>query len=232
MPILLNIDTATENASVCITKEDIVLGIAENADQKNHAAFLQPAIQKLLGDTGVTFAEIDAVAVTAGPGSYTGLRVGMASAKGLCYALNKPLITVNTLEVMALAAIQQDQLMANTSNITTYYCPMIDARRMEVFTAMYSSLLEEILSPAAMILDEKSFTTEAEKQRIVFSGNGSEKLAGLIKAAGFVFSKVSHNATHLSVLAAQHFQKNQFASLAYAEPVYLKEFFNTSKPSK
>ncbi|MEK7200188.1 MAG: tRNA (adenosine(37)-N6)-threonylcarbamoyltransferase complex dimerization subunit type 1 TsaB, partial [Bacteroidota bacterium] len=110
MPLLLHIDTATEHASVCLSEGCIVLGLIESDEQKNHASFIQPAIQQLMANSPYSLNQLDAIAVTAGPGSYTGLRVGLASAKGICYALDKPLIMVNTLEVMAQAILSHWQL--------------------------------------------------------------------------------------------------------------------------
>jgi tRNA threonylcarbamoyladenosine biosynthesis protein TsaB len=139
MSLLLHIDTAVENASVCISKNGELIGIAENKNQKDHATWIQPAIQSLMKEAVYNLKELDAVAVSNGPGSYTGLRVGLATAKGLCFALNKPLITLSTLEVMTIAALN-----IPISNIN-YFCPLIDARRMEVFTAIYDISLKTIL---------------------------------------------------------------------------------------
>ena len=132
MLLLLNIDTATEHASVCLSKDGIVLGLIESSEQKNHAAFVQPAIQQIINESDYTLADIDAVAATSGPGSYTGLRVGLASAKGICYALDKPLILVNTLETMAQSILYNYQSTNQPINQSTLLCPLIDARRMEV----------------------------------------------------------------------------------------------------
>jgi tRNA threonylcarbamoyladenosine biosynthesis protein TsaB len=135
MALILNIDTATETGGICIAEEGKTLAMAVNPEQKDHASWLHPAVEKIMRDAGCGMKDLQAVAVTAGPGSYTGLRVGMAAAKGFCYALGIPLITENTLKVMALAAKEQapgDGLL----------CPMIDARRMEVFTAVYQNDLE------------------------------------------------------------------------------------------
>lgn len=136
MPLILHIDTATNYASICISKDDVVLGFEENAEQKNHASFLQPAIKAMFAKCNFNLSDIDAVAVTNGPGSYTGLRVGLASAKGLCFALNKALILLNTLQVMAAASIESKK----EEDIDILFCPMIDARRMEVFTALYAKI--------------------------------------------------------------------------------------------
>jgi len=146
LAILLHIDTATEKAGVCISQDFKVLAIETNDAQKNHASFVQPAIQALLKSTGIARSQIDAISVTAGPGSYTGLRVGMATAKGLAYALNKPLILKNTLEVMAYAAIQ-DSMAVGQINANMLFCPMIDAGRMEVFTGLYDASLQIVTPP-------------------------------------------------------------------------------------
>ncbi len=226
MSYLLNIDTATEQASVCLSQDDRVLAQLTNPDQKNHAAFLQPAIQQLVQQTGISLQQLDAVAVTGGPGSYTGLRVGLASAKGICYTLNKPLIIINTLDVMAWAAIEQER------DNTQLYCSLIDARRMEVFTAIYQHDLTVMMAPQAMILDESSFHELLEKQAILFIGSGSEKLKGILSHPQARFQNVQHNAGHLAQLALKAFADQSFADIAYSEPLYLKAFYDTSGKTK
>ncbi len=228
MPLILNIDTATEHASICISKGTDMLGLVESTEQKNHAAFVQPAIQDLLKKLSIALKQIDAIACTAGPGSYTGLRVGLSSAKGICYALNKPLILINTLEVMGQSVIT-DYLSKNTFlNPSILICPLIDARRMEVFTALYQSTLQEVEPPHSLILDESSFRTLLHNQPIVFCGSGALKLEGLISNQNAMFSPVQHNASHLAKRALIAYQSNSFANLAYSEPLYVKEFFNPS----
>ncbi len=226
MSYLLNIDTATEQAGVCLSHDDHVLAQLTNPDQKNHAAFLQPAIQQLVQQTGISLQQLDAVAVTGGPGSYTGLRVGLASAKGICYTLNKPLIIINTLEVMAWAAIEKEQ------DATQLYCPMIDARRMEVFTAVYQHDLTAAMAPQAMILDDHSFHELLEKHPILFTGSGSEKLKGILSHPHARFQTVHHHAGHLAQLALKAFADQSFADLAYSEPFYLKAFHDNSGKTK
>ena len=229
MLLLLNIDTATEHASVCLSKDGIVLGLIESSEQKNHAAFVQPAIQQIINESKYALADIDAVAVTSGPGSYTGLRVGLASAKGICYALNKPLILINTLETMAQSILCNYQLTNQPINQSTLLCPLIDARRMEVFTALYNVSLQEIDPPHALIIDENSFAALLEKQSIIFSGTGSQKVKGIISGTSAIFPDIQHNASHLAILADKACQLQRFADLAYSEPLYVKEFFNPSK---
>lgn len=234
MSLLLHIDTATEYASVCLTKNGLVIGFAEHAEPKNHGAFLQPAIQQIFQEAGYLVKDVDAISVSNGPGSYTGLRVGLASAKGLCYALNKPLILVNTLEVMACAAIKEIdnvcEIIGDQPLLPTCFCPLIDARRMEVFTAIYNLQLQIILPPTAVIIDENSFAQQLCNYQIIFSGSGLQKVKNVLqhKHANFFF--VRHNATHLSILAEQKFAEKSFSNLAYSEPFYLKEFYSPIKP--
>ncbi len=228
MALLLNIDTATEQAGVCLSNGEQILAIRETTDQKNHASFIQPAIQRVMADAGYKLQDIGAIAITAGPGSYTGLRVGLSTAKGLCYALNKPLIMISTLEVMAFASVIENQKNTVGENDHSLFCPMIDARRMEVFTAIYDPKLNIVMAPTAMILDETSFFDVLKNNRVVFSGSGSTK-ANIIKHPNAVFATKSYNACHLSVLANKAFGAGLFADLAYSEPFYLKEFYKHVK---
>lgn len=231
MPLLLNIDTATGDASVCISRNDEILAMENSTDQKKHAAFIHTAIATLMQATGFSLHDIDAVALTAGPGSYTGLRVGMATAKGICYALKKPLIAVNTLQVMAFASIEENGQLLYNRNLAPFtgnllFCPMIDARRMEVFSAVYNYNLETVIMPAALILDENSFKEMLNQHTIIFSGNGSLKFKNIPEHTNAVFTNVQHNAGHLSRLALKAFARKEFADIAYCGPVYLKEFFS------
>ncbi|NML19686.1 tRNA (adenosine(37)-N6)-threonylcarbamoyltransferase complex dimerization subunit type 1 TsaB [Pseudoflavitalea sp. G-6-1-2] len=235
MAILLNIDTATESASICLAKDGVPVHTLINNQQRDHAAWIQPAIQQLLEATGYTMKDIQGVGVTAGPGSYTGLRVGMATAKGLCYALGIPLITENTLKVMAHAALQQcfpngDEysIKAGLKN-GTLICPMIDARRMEVFTALYDLHLNIVKTPTALILEDGSFNKELENNSILFLGNGSAKWKPVCDHPHAFFADVIQTAEHLAPLADVLFMQEKFASLAYEEPVYLKEFYTYVK---
>lgn len=227
MSLLLHIDTATEEAHVSIGRDGVVLQSLFNRSQKDHASFLQPAIQQLAKETGIILNDIDAFAVTAGPGSYTGIRVGMASAKGLCYALNKPLITLVSLEILAAAARQQISVQPGDEPILL--CPMIDARRMEVFTAIYDNDLLNIVPPAAMVLDETSFSTHLSKSRIFFFGSGSAKWAGLCKDPNASFITTSLLPEAMNGLAYKMYAAGRFAELANSQPLYLKEFHDNKK---
>jgi tRNA threonylcarbamoyladenosine biosynthesis protein TsaB len=224
MSLILNIDTALEVAYISIAKDGELIDMISNREQKDHGGFLQPAIETLLKNTSIAITELDAIAISAGPGSYTGLRVGMASAKGLCYALNKPMITISTLEIMALAAISQTG--SEPFLATSLFCPMIDARRMEVYTALYDQYLNPSLGPCAMLLDQNSFANCLLKNKIVFFGNGSTKWQPICHHANALFTTVSTNPLAMSKLAHKKFEHTDFANLAYSEPFYLKEFFD------
>lgn len=223
MALILNIDTATEEASVCLSRDTEILGMEKSGELKNHAAFLQPAIQRLLTGQQLEPEALDAVAVTAGPGSYTGLRVGLSSAKGLCYALRKPIVLVPTLEVMAVAAIQGNPELTDQKDCR--FCPMIDARRMEVFTAVYDRNLTLLLPPAALILDENSFATFFGQGPLIFSGSGAGKFQKILTRPDAVFSTIRQDATHLAIRSLGYYREKRFPDLAYCEPYYLKEFY-------
>ncbi|MBX9734225.1 MAG: tRNA (adenosine(37)-N6)-threonylcarbamoyltransferase complex dimerization subunit type 1 TsaB [Chitinophagaceae bacterium] len=225
MPLLLCIDTATEYAGTCISKDGIVIAKRENKDPKNHGAFLQPAIQSLCIETNIALADIDAVAVTAGPGSYTGLRVGMASAKGICYTLQKPLITVNTLSIIAHAANKDISLQE--TNYLIY--PMIDARRMEVFMSVYTPDLAELQAPQALVLSSDYLATLNPSTSILFCGNGAAKIPIIPTDLTYIIHTALHSIEDMLLLSEQAFQKNHFADLAYTEPMYAKAFHDTRK---
>ena len=227
--MILNIDTATDQASVCLSHDGNVLGTLINDSQKDHAAWIQVAINTLLKQQGYSMQQLKAVAVTAGPGSYTGLRVGMATAKGLCFALQIPFITINTLKVMASAAITQWLPLPNQT-MQVALCPMIDARRMEVFTAVYDDKLQELIAPKALILDPFSFNDELDNRLLVCFGNGASKWKNINRHPNVIFidGKIDMD-KGLAKLAADQYLANNFADLAYAEPVYLKEFYSYIK---
>lgn len=222
MAKILMIDTAVDLAEICLTDGPEVIGQASNNKQKEQAGWLQPAIKNLLQEVGITLNELDAIAVSAGPGSYTGLRVGMSSAKGLCYALSIPLISLNTLKIMAISA-------AGKFGQDTLLCPMIDARRLEVFTALFDNQLVEHMESRALILGPESFDPWLEKSPIVFFGNGSGKYKDLLKKTGAIFSNISTKLADSAGFAAESYARKAFSDLAYAEPFYVKAFHDTVK---
>ena len=222
MSIILNIDTAVETSSVCLAKDGKALGVKINPSQKDSAAWLHIAIHELLQEHNLTIQQLDAIAVSEGPGSYTGLRVGMSTAKGLCYVAQKPLITINTLQMMAVATQNEP---------TDLLCPMIDARRMEVFTAVFDHQLNYVLQPANLILNENSLEDLLKDCTILFFGNGSSKFRELIKHHNAMFKTLEISALFMVSLSNKKFVKQDIANLAYSQPFYGKDFHSSPKLS-
>jgi tRNA threonylcarbamoyladenosine biosynthesis protein TsaB len=221
MDYILNIHTTTETAIVCLSKENEVISSLSNDNSKDHAKFLHLAIQKILQESDIHISELKGVSVTNGPGSYTGIRVGLATAKGFCFSLKIPLITLNTLEVLAFSAIE------SIDSKTASYCPMIDARRMEVFTALYDGDLQLLNPPSAIVLDENSFLKDSALKPIYFFGSGSKKFEELIgKKEQFLFIEQEIDVNSFSKLAYKKFRDGDFQNAAFAEPFYLKEFYS------
>jgi tRNA threonylcarbamoyladenosine biosynthesis protein TsaB len=216
MALLLNIDTALETASVCLSDNGSVVQVVMHDEPKTHASWLHQCVADILHTNGLVVNDLNAIAVSIGPGSYTGLRVGLSAAKGFSYALGIPLITVNTLQMIAAA---------NQEKATDLVCAMIDARRMEVFMAVYDRSGKEIAAPAAMIVNEDSFRDLLETNQVLFCGNGSKKLQELVSHERASFSERSGNAVDLSLIANQYFQEKRFTDLAYSEPLYIKDFY-------
>jgi tRNA threonylcarbamoyladenosine biosynthesis protein TsaB len=219
MALILNIDTAVENASLCLSRDDRVISLAMNKSRDDHAAWLHNAIHDLVQHEKLSLENIEAIAVSIGPGSYTGLRLGLSAAKGLCYALNIPLIAVGTLQMMVHSI---------NDNSPDLVCPLIDARRMEVFTAVYNKSYHQIIEPSPMILNENSFADLLSSYPVTFCGNGMRKLQSLISHTNARFSDAKSSAADLPYFANKHFQEKNFSNLAYIEPFYLKEFYSSS----
>lgn len=217
MSFILNIDTAVVGSSVCLAIGGEIKGLKKSAEPGESATWLHTAIRQLLQEEAISITQLAAIAVSAGPGSYTGLRVGMAAAKGLCYALGLPLITINTLHMMAVAAAQEP---------TGLLCPMIDARRMEVFTGLYTKELKEVMPAQALILRADSFLNVLESDTVTFFGNGSAKYQPLVQHRNAVFKEINADASHVATLAHNAFIQKNFADLAYSEPFYGKDFFS------
>lgn len=231
MALILNIDTAVETAIISLAEDGKLYKFSLNESMKDHAAWIQPAIYELMSDAGYKIGDLNAVGISIGPGSYTGLRIGLSTAKGLCYALQIPLITINSLEIMAASAI--DEITKEGSTGDLLYCPMIDARRMEVFTAIYHSNLSQVTEPHACMLNTNSFEDLLKRQKILFLGNGSIKFQKICQNPNAIFKKLPLNQTAFCTLTYKNFIGNNFAILAYTEPLYLKEFFTSqSEPRK
>jgi tRNA threonylcarbamoyladenosine biosynthesis protein TsaB len=177
MAVILNIETSTEVCSVNITRDGQLIAERESIEGMNHSRLLTVYIEELIHETGIPASGLNAVAVSKGPGSYTGLRIGVSVAKGLCYSLEIPLIAVGTLDAAGkYAAENHKKYLADDNHVEqTLFCPMIDARRMEVYTAIYNFKGEKLEPVSAKIIDENSFTDLLQNQRILFFGNGAQK---------------------------------------------------------
>jgi len=222
MVTILQLETATQVCSAALSVNGETIALKELAAQNIHAGSLTLFIQEVMAQAGLSFADLDAVAVSKGPGSYTGLRIGVSTAKGLCFALDKPLIGVDTLKMMAHGYLQTDV------DYTGLVCPMIDARRMEVFTGLYDSNLAEVLAVEAKIIDETSYQEQLKDQLITFIGDGAMKCLEAIISPNAAFSDLNFNsATNMSSLAYSAFTANDFEDIAYFEPYYLKDFVIT-----
>ena len=213
---ILNIHTATETALINLMADEKILGAFSNDVTKHHASFLHTAVKELLQEHNILINDLDAIGVSCGPGSYTGIRVGLATAKGLCYALKIPLITYNSLEVMAISATNF------AKDHTACYCPMIDARRMEVYTAIYNYDMEEITPPSAIILNENSFAEILNCNKVLFSGSGAYKFQQIKKHTNAVFLYQSITAESLAKISWKKYVKNDFENVPYAQPLYIK----------
>jgi len=230
---ILQIDTATTVCSVALAKDGKTTAVKQ-VDQRNiHAEVITVFIDELLAETGSHYKDIDAIAVSCGPGSYTGLRIGISTAKGLCFALDKPLIAIETLESMAHGIIDNPALLSsfNFQLSTPLLCPMIDARRMEVYTAIFNTNGKNIVPTAAEIIDEHSFADLLKNNQILFFGDGAEKcreVLGHNPNAQFL-PGFTNSATHLSKKAAEKFARKDFEDVAYFEPFYLKDFIAGKK---
>lgn len=224
MAVILNIDTSTDVCSVALSAEGMILSHHEVFDTHDHSSLLSGFVKACLDDAASKELKLDAVAVTSGPGSYTGLRIGLSEAKGLAYALDVPLIGLNSLKIIAVGA-----MFAPVDIITpdTIFIPMIDARRDEVYTAVYDMALDEMLAPQPMILESSSFADIISTGRpVVLCGNGSEKAMHLIAPAPNVMHL--HNITPLAVNmvapSEMAYRNKDFIDTAYATPEYLKEY--------
>ncbi|MCM1519579.1 MAG: tRNA (adenosine(37)-N6)-threonylcarbamoyltransferase complex dimerization subunit type 1 TsaB [Lachnoclostridium sp.] len=221
MPVILNIETSTSVCSAALTAEGMVLAHQENFDGRNHAALLSDYIKYCMDYARSKEIDLEAVAVSMGPGSYTGLRIGLSEAKGLAYALDIPLIGVNTLELLAT------QVMFDCADLTgdELFAPMIDARRMEVYTAVYDMALNPLMPQQPLILDEDSYSVFLADHRVLFFGDGSDKARELITSpnAGFV-KDVKPLAMGMMPLAERAFARRDFLDTAYSTPNYIKEF--------
>ena len=220
MALILSIDTSTANCSVALHREGVLLGCYELFTERTSAAMLTTLIGDLVSQAGCALGQVDAVAVAKGPGSYTGLRIAVSTAKGLCFALDKPLLSVNTLAGMA------EQIRAYFPADYMLY-PLIDARRMEVYCALYNAAGQEIQPTSAQIIDENSFADQLARGPVVFFGDGATKCRATLENhpnALFPDMTIVPSARTVGQLATAVFASGQFEDVATFEPFYLKEF--------
>lgn len=225
-PLILHIETATPVCSVALSAGSDLVAVRELDEPNIHASRLTLLAEEAIAESGHSFASLAAVSVSKGPGSYTGLRIGVSTAKGLCYALDIPLLAVHTLDAMADAFARQNPAMRDAD---TQLVPMIDARRMEVYAAAYDSQLVRVADVAARIIDENSFAHDTRSKTVLF-GSGADKFATMFAgdASVAVVPGFKNSAGYLAGLAYEAFQQGQFEDVAYFEPFYLKEFVATT----
>ena len=228
--MILCIETSTAVCSVALVDKGDVIAVRESLDGQNHAEKITVFIDEMMEEARISYKELDAVAVSMGPGSYTGLRIGVSTAKGFCYALDRPLIAVDTLAVMAHGFLRQ-QTNGNGSEFKVQSskfiaCPMIDARRMEVYSAFFNEKLERISETEAIIIDENSFSDLKDNHHLYLFGDGADKLASLFKDDEkiTVVEKFHCSATYMATMAEESLVKKDFVDVAYFEPFYLKNF--------
>lgn len=222
MSIILQIETSTTNCSVAISKKGGTIAVKEISDGYSHAENLHVFIKDILAESKLKYSDLNAIAVSKGPGSYTGLRIGVSTAKGLCFSLDLPLIAIETLEVLAYQIVIEEGFIV----------PMIDARRMEAYTKVFKANYEEARVIEAEILNETSFSTYLGQGKVVFVGNKTEKTQEVIQNNNAQFIEAFPSANEMSKLAYAKFKKNDFEDVAYFEPYYLKDFLVTPAKKK
>ncbi len=227
--LILSLETSSPVCSVALHRDGKLLGQSELRLEKSHSTHLSVLFEQLLHNTQHELADLAAVAVSDGPGSYTGLRIGAAAAKGLCFALNIPLLAISTLRALAYQVAQV------TAEADRYlYCPMLDARRMEVYSGLYTHRGEEVLAPAPLILDSETLNEQLAHHRLLFFGNGASKFQPLVAGqpnAGFL-TEIEPSAIAVGALAQAAFERQEFHDVAYYEPFYLKEVHTTTPKAR
>lgn len=228
MAVILHIETSTSVCSLAVSKDGMVVFNRQNSDGMAHGTQLGVFVQEALEYCNANALSPDAVAVSGGPGSYTGLRIGVSTAKGLCYAKDIPLIAINTLQVLAC-----ELLFDFNTDEEALLCPMIDARRMEVYSAIYNRALNAVKPVSADIIDETSYRELLDKHKIIFFGDGAAKCKTALSHPNASFADGKHPlADYMVALAEKAFNAGQFEDVAYFEPFYLKEFMATTPKDK
>ena len=226
MALILNIESATTMCSVALGKDGVCIDFEEVNDGYSHAEKLGVFADELLKRNHFSPSDLDAIAVSKGPGSYTGLRIGVSLAKGLCFGADKPLIAIDTLKQMCLNSVVQDVISEIEDPVL---CPMLDARRMEVYTALFDKEIESLNDISPVILDETSFAEELQKHTMLFFGNGSEKFKPLcLSQNGRFLNGIWPSASQMTSLSEKSYIEENYEDVAYFEPFYLKDFQATT----
>ncbi len=218
MPLILNIETSSPVCSVCIAQDGKLLGYRETTEANSHARLLTTMIDELLSEHKISYQQIEAVAVSSGPGSYTGLRIGVSVAKGLCYALNLPLLSISTLQSIA------ENMRAKTNNSLSYYLAIMDAKRMDVFTAIFDQEGNEIAPPKAVTIDENFRKEISSFEKIGIGGNCLEKCKPIFNNDFVFIENTNCDSRSMVRIAEKRLLHKQIENTAYFEPFYLKEF--------
>jgi len=230
-PLILHMDTSTDICSVALSEGERLLALVESGPERSHATLLNRFIREALDRAGREIEKLDAVSVSKGPGSYTGLRIGVSTSKGLTYALNIPLLSCGTLDNLCLSARDSEAwlgLPADKKKKDFLFCPMLDARRMEVYTALFDKELKPVRKVSAEIIDDNSFREELDKQILVFFGNGSGKCREVIHHDNAIFlENINPGAGTMVPLVLEKYRREEFEDVAYFEPFYLKDFVAT-----
>lgn len=221
--MILNIETSSKKCSVALTDEGAVYYSLESEKEMDHSTKLAPFVEKCMEELKLRDLKLDAVAVSMGPGSYTGLRIGLSLAKGICFGLNIPLIGLSTLKVLAVKGMFANRDYSEEQ----LFIPMIDARRMEVYTAVYNNNLEAIMGPEPLILEENSYT-EYSGRPLIMIGNGVEKAKEILKVPVQRWINCYPEAKDMTALAEKAFREKDFLDIAYSTPYYLKKFQATT----
>ena len=226
MGIILNLETSSTNCSVCLAKDGVILAMKElNSENYSHAEKLHVFIEEVIKEATLKMQDLEAIAVSKGPGSYTGLRIGVSAAKGLSYALSIPLVSISTLKSMAsqLKGVNDDDTII----------PVLDARRMEVYSAIFDSQLNQVRETKAEIIDEQSFEAYIGSTSVHFLGSGAKKIKGIFNSKNLTFHlDVVPSAKEMALISFDKFKNKDFEDVAYFEPYYLKDFVLQTKKDK
>jgi len=229
MALILHIETTTHVCSVALTRDGELISERENKDGRSHASLLSYFIWQIFSELQIEPASLDAISISEGPGSYTGLRIGVSTAKGLCYGSDIPLIAVNTLQSLTQGLFAQMNDGGWQSEEDVIFVPMLDARRMEVYSAVIDGKNHILRGVKAEIINQYSFAQWLEKHTVYFFGNGSEKCRDIIRHSNARFIEgVDLSAKYMAPLAQEKYNNGQFEDLAYFEPFYLKDFIATT----